>query len=605
MRPFLFIPPRKGVISSSATRPSAGARMGLWQLLVITWLLICTGNPLSAGPSSTEELYSGLRSEYQAAVSISDRQQKIDALRECARRLRQLTGKDTQGKIADRCLYLTAQCYHHLYDLTQNPDDFKLAVEYYRKLVEKHRSSSLADDAQYLLGILYMPDNPSQAYLEFKKVSIFFPRGDMNGKASEKLKELGNRLGCTSSGGASRKARISRPDVPPRSGAEGLPKCPGVAELRRVQHWSSEEYTRVVLYLSGEVPFEEQSTQGDPKQKRPARISVDLKNCVLGPRVGSRIHIKDVLLESIHAAQRDTTNVRISLEADTISKYRVFSLPDPFRVVIDIKGDKGRDDAPVIAASPGRDRGAEKSSLPSLARQLGLEVKRIVIDPGHGGKDKGAISPSGLYEKDIVLRIAKDLKNILERELKCEVVLTRSQDCFVPLEERTAVANVKKADLFISIHTNAHQDRNICGTETYFLNLSGDKESARVAAAENATSTKSISDLESLLHKIVLNTKVRESSQLANEVQRTIIKRLKEQRYEEVRDLGVKQAPFLVLLGAEMPGVLVETAFITNEREESRLRDKNFRASLARGIAEGIISYVQQIKGIARIGDRP
>jgi N-acetylmuramoyl-L-alanine amidase len=243
--------------------------------------------------------------------------------------------------------------------------------------------------------------------------------------------------------------------------------------------------------------------------------------------------------------------------------------------------------------------------MPSLARQLGLEVKRIVIDPGHGGKDKGAVGPSGVYEKTVTLALGLELKRVLESQLGCQVILTRTTDKFVPLEARAAMANASKADLFISIHTNAHPDPRYFGTETYFLDFSKDQESARVAAFENATSTKKISDLEKILHDLLMNTKIKESSQLAKMVQTYVIKKLRVGgQYEDVRDLGVKQAPFWVLLGAEMPCILVETAFITNPREESRLQDRDFRRFMAEGMASGIGAYIHQMKSVARLGDR-
>ena len=231
---------------------------------------------------------------------------------------------------------------------------------------------------------------------------------------------------------------------------------------------------------------------------------------------------------------------------------------------------------------------------PTLAQQLGLGVGRIVLDPGHGGKDAGAISFSGLREKDIVLKVAKTLKGVLERETGCQVLLTRTTDRFLSLEERTAFANAKKADVFISIHANASENRSVNGLETYFLNMASDPQAARLAALENASSHKRMSDLQSILKDLVLKSKTNESSRLAHDVQNRIVTRLRE-RYKDVRDLGVKQAPFLVLVGAEMPSILVETAFLSNEQEELRLADQTFQDTLSRGIAAGVASYIQQL----------
>ncbi|NLI82921.1 MAG: N-acetylmuramoyl-L-alanine amidase, partial [Deltaproteobacteria bacterium] len=197
---------------------------------------------------------------------------------------------------------------------------------------------------------------------------------------------------------------------------------------------------------------------------------------------------------------------------------------------------------------------------------------------------------------------AKILKRVLEEKTGCEVSLTRTRDTFLSLEERTAIANARKADLFISIHTNAHEDKTLRGIETYFLNLAKDKESARVAAFENATSAKKISDLEKILHDLMLNTKVNESRQLAKEVHKSIVKGLKAD-YSDIKDLGTKQAPFYVLLGAEMPSILIESSFITNELEAGRLKDRAYQESIAKAICGGVESYIQQMRTFAQVGD--
>jgi N-acetylmuramoyl-L-alanine amidase len=243
------------------------------------------------------------------------------------------------------------------------------------------------------------------------------------------------------------------------------------------------------------------------------------------------------------------------------------------------------------------------AALPSLARQFALGVKRIVIDPGHGGKDCGAMSCNHLAEKDITLAIARALKENLEKQIGCKVILTRTRDQFVTLEERTRIANEAKADLFISIHANAHVDTTQSGIETYYLNFAKDQESARVAALENRPSNKGMSDLKVLLTKLLAATKVNESAALARQVQRNIIAKLKA-KGDKVRDLGVKQAPFRVLLGAEMPSILIETAFITNRTDESRLKNGQFQQNLAKGITAGIESYIAEVKRVAKAGER-
>jgi N-acetylmuramoyl-L-alanine amidase len=222
-----------------------------------------------------------------------------------------------------------------------------------------------------------------------------------------------------------------------------------------------------------------------------------------------------------------------------------------------------------------------------------LAGRRIVIDPGHGGRDYGAPGYlKGVHEKNIVLAISRKLKKRIEDELGYEVILTRNDDRYLTLEERTAFANTQNADLFISIHTNSHRDRRAYGIETYFLNLATDNESIMVAATENATSEKNISDLQTILLDLMQNAKINESSRLATKVQKEIYGSLK-RKYSLIRNKGVKQAPFYVLLGAQMPAILVETSFISNARECKRLVSAAYQDRISRGIVDGIRDYIR------------
>jgi len=295
--------------------------------------------------------------------------------------------------------------------------------------------------------------------------------------------------------------------------------------------------------------------------------------------------------------------VRVVLDINSIRGYKTFHLHDPFRIVVDVRGRKRPDGQERITSKvesrPVR-KGIRKVKKPdktvSLARQLGLNVRRIVIDPGHGGKDPGCHLKGSIKEKDIVLSLAKILARKIKERLRCEVFLTRNRDVFLSLEQRTAFANMKKADLFISLHINAYKQKGVYGVETYFLNMATDKRAVMVAARENATSEKNISDLQSILNDLMLNTKISESSKLAYEVQKGMLIRVKK-RYTKVKSLGVKQAPFYVLIGADMPAILVETGFITNPMERKRLLSKRYQGYLADGMVGGIDSY---IKGIGK-----
>ncbi|MBL8173848.1 MAG: N-acetylmuramoyl-L-alanine amidase [Bryobacterales bacterium] len=235
----------------------------------------------------------------------------------------------------------------------------------------------------------------------------------------------------------------------------------------------------------------------------------------------------------------------------------------------------------------------------SLTRVLGLKVRRIVIDPGHGGHDHGTTGPGGLVEKELTLDIAKRLAGLVEESMGSEAILTRDQDRFVELEDRAAVANHKKADLFISIHANSSPIRTAAGAETYMLSFTASKSAMEVAARENAASERSISELKELLQKIALKDKLDESRELAAKVQNSLVQltsnSLPPQGKGTRRDRGIKRAPFVVLIGAQMPAILTEIGFVTNSKEEALLKKPEYRQKIAESILKGLQNYAETL----------
>jgi N-acetylmuramoyl-L-alanine amidase len=389
--------------------------------------------------------------------------------------------------------------------------------------------------------------------------------------------------------------------VKPGEGEEGL------AVVQDLRHWSNPNYTRVVVYVDRETDFAHRLLKKDPAIEKPPRLYVDLSNSTLGGGKQKTIPINDDLLSDARAARYTLDSVRVVVDIKSFETYKVFSLRDPFRIVIDVWGrngtgaiasDPGEDDAPPPTGSAVER--SRKVPRGALARQLALGVRRIVVDPGHGGKDFGAPGfIPGVHEKDVVLEIAKRVARKIREDMNLEAILTRSDDRYLTLEERTAFANTRGADLFVSIHTNASRDPRAYGTETYFLNLATDDESIRVAAMENATSTKNISDLHSILNDLLKNAKINESSRMAEVVQSALIKNLNRRGYDRVKDKGVKQAPFYVLLGARMPSILVETAFISNREECRLLTTASYQEHLAEAIVQGLRSYIREINPTA------
>jgi N-acetylmuramoyl-L-alanine amidase len=233
----------------------------------------------------------------------------------------------------------------------------------------------------------------------------------------------------------------------------------------------------------------------------------------------------------------------------------------------------------------------------SLIRALGLKIGKIVIDPGHGGHDTGTIGPNGLEEKNLVLEVSRRLGKLLETRLGAEVVYTRKDDTFIPLETRTAVANQARADLFVSIHANSSRDPAARGVETYYLNFTSSPEALEVAARENAVSEKSIYELQDLVKKIALKEKIEDSREFAWDVQQSLHSGLA-LKSPAIRDRGVKKAPFIVLIGANMPSILAEISFVSNPADEHRLATSEYRQRIAESLYRGIAKYVNGLSGV-------
>ncbi len=353
------------------------------------------------------------------------------------------------------------------------------------------------------------------------------------------------------------------------------------AIVKNIRYWSSPDYTRVVIDLTNSVEFFRN------RLSNPDRIYFDLKNTSIEKEIKTILTVGDGVLKKVRASQFDNETVRVVLDIEEISDFKTFMIDDPVRLVVDLHGKTKDTDKPATT----------------------ITRRRIVIDPGHGGHDPGAVGPNNLYEKDVVLDIALKLKKILAEDPLNEVFLTREKDVFIPLEERTAIANRKSADLFVSVHANASVTRRARGIETYLLNWTDDEEAIKVAARENKISLKKMKALnrqmdivEVIKSDLSRSHKRDESVNLANYVQRSLITNL-EVNYGHVLNLGVKQALFYVLFGAKMPSVLVEVSFISNPEEERLLSRGAYREDIARAIADGLNSYMSSAPVIQRFAE--
>lgn len=547
----------------------------------------------------------------------------------CVADFRRIYQEEPTGGFAPGSLFTIAKLSYRMYMHFGRQEDLDQSIAHYDKVWRTFPENSLADDALFWSAEIHLKDrqNPEEAARLYATQVQRFPDGDKFSQARSRLRKIDAKYDT---------------GLPDR--LTGPQQHEELVRVLPVKYWSSDDYARIVISSSAAVSYE--SSLAAMQEGRPRRLQIDFCQSSIAPKGTVPVTIEDGLLQGIQSIQLDPATVRVNLDVEAVSTYKIFSLNDPFRVIVDIHGPQkiitasktlpvleperiaAREKDPVPALAPqgkkttrnsrqetaaadgdgegiilqGRGKKipgtivASGKNIPaaaglSLAQQLGLGVRRIVIDPGHGGKDPGAMA-HGLKEKDIVLQVARKAAEKLKSRYAYDVVLTRDDDRTLALEERTAIANTSKADLFISIHVNAHPRKTTRGIETFFLNLATNTEAMRVAARENATSTHNISDLQDILTDLMQNSKIQESSILAQYVQNSLVSGLLAGSFQ-TRDLGVKQAPFYVLIGAEMPSILAEISFISNPEDAAQLRREEYLDAIAGRIAAGVAGYVE------------
>ena len=541
----------------------------------------------------------------------------------------------------------------------------RVLVRSYEAIVEKYPRSGYSDNALWQAGQLALlafdrfgHDVDRRTALRLlKQLTEQYPTSTMVARADAVLREA-RRLPLSTDGrpGIRDTQRLPTPPLRAPENASlttGTSGTSGSAVLiRDIRRSTLPEGTRITIEMDGEASYHAE------RLNRPRRVFFDLKGTRTIPELqDATLKFSDAVIPEVRLGRHPQNITRVVFDMDGAEAYSVFTLYNPFRLVIDFKSAVPSGPAPLqplgvpassygVAASDtpavplvatlppptqprntdGTRGGPPLGSAPpsavapgivsptpippavpsanaggkfSLARQLGLGVSRIVIDAGHGGHDPGALG-NGVTESEIVLDVALRLKRLLQKQSSVEVVLTRETDVFVPLEERTAIANREGADLFLSIHANASGNSKAHGVETYFLNFATDRDAEAVAARENSASGRAMHSLPDILRVIALNNKIDESRDLAEMVQRSMVRTLST-RNKELKDLGVKQAPFVVLIGAAMPSVLAEISFVTHRQEGLLLKTGAYRQQIAEALLDAVVRYQQSLKKIRSV----
>ncbi len=653
-----------------------GSQTGYRWVLILAALAACAA-PASATVSPThrqravaafgeaQQLRATLEAEPEGKRHKEEYKKVIDAYYQVYRL------NPTYSK-SPEALAAVAELYREMGQVFASDSYFLEAIKSYRLLMDQYPRNRIVRGALFTIGEIYRQDmeDPEQARKTFQEYIVMYPKTDKADEAREILKQF------------DQKVAVETPVPPPPATPAPVQMvseepASGPRQLTAIRHWVGPNYLRIVIEVDGEVKFE------SVRLSSPDRIVVDLQTARLSPELGGRTFpMEDGFLRQIRVAQFSPEVARVVLDVEKIEAYSIFSLPNPFRLVIDVQGTPPRQFArtqnppppakpevhksekapapvtanpspkasaettvkvpPAPALKPGSETsttvgqeetasvkppaasnpkpskstteaaevtpaiqpgGPTEAGSRTLTRALGLKIGRIVIDPGHGGHDTGTIGPTGLEEKDVVLDVGLKLRKLLEENTGFEVVMTRSDDTFIPLVERTAIANEKSADLFISIHANASPDMTARGIETYYLNFTSNPDALEVAARENASSQEAVHQLQDLIKKIAMTEKIEESQDFARQVQREVYTHVTKVSGAQ-RDRGTKKAPFVVLIGANMPSVLAEISFLSNPRDERLLKKSDYREKIAYALYQGILDYAKnlgEVKPVQRV----
>jgi N-acetylmuramoyl-L-alanine amidase len=533
--------------------------------------------------------------------------------------------------------------------------DFRAAVKDYEAIVRRYPASAYSDNALWqganvaLLAFqrFGQPADQKTAVRLLTQLREQYPASSLIARIDETLRQPAAAPPAVASAPAAA-AEVETAPPPP---ADGSPAeqgaAPGIAAIRDIKRTSLPDGVRISIELDNESVYHAE------RLENPRRVFFDLRGTRAVPALqDATLKFPDSIVREIRLGRHPKNITRIVMDMEGAESYSVFSLYNPFRLVIDFKsatagtaGTVAPAAAPVeppakpepvvlvpslptpppspaatiASRGPGLESDAavvlSRPSAPlpppavpaansdgkfSLARQLGLGISRIVIDPGHGGHDPGA-QANGVNEAELVLDVAQRLSRLVRKQTSIDVVMTRDADVFIPLEERTAIANRADADLFLSIHANASRNLTARGIETYFLNFASNPGAEAVAARENSGSGRTMHNLPDIVRAIALNNKLNESRDFAEMVQHAMTSKLAA-RGRAVKDLGVKHAPFVVLIGAIMPSVLAEISFVTNRQEGQWLKTAAYRQQIAEALLDAVLQYQQSLKKLKSSG---
>lgn len=375
------------------------------------------------------------------------------------------------------------------------------------------------------------------------------------------------------------------------TGLLGTARPKGLGDVKDVRTWSYPDYTRVVVEVTRPLDLTEEAVvrlPADSRAERPERLYVDVPGVWVGTRYVKGLKVGDGLLQGIRIGQNTLEASRLVIDLERYGHHRMFTLSSPDRLVIDVYGKRRQEQGPSRSADT-----QQKSTGTGRLSMVSRSVRTVVLDPGHGGKDPGAIGIGGVREKDVNLRLSRMLAAEL-RARSFNVVMTRQDDRFIDLEGRTVIAESSDGDVFVSVHSNASHNKRLRGIEIYYLDAGHARHNLDVAARENGVARGDLDTLQRTLSRLRVAEASQHSRKLAENVHKDLRKGLAKS-YAGMPDLGIKQGPFYVLFMSSMPSILIETGFLTNRTDAGLLRSEKYLETVAAQIAAGIGQYRNRI----------
>lgn len=556
-----------------------------------------------------DEVYEYAREKYLALVSNPERMEWRESWEDVIDAFLVVVLDHPKSEQADDALYMAGILYRDLYNKSKTPRDLKLSLEAFVNLADNYPTSTLADDGLLLAGDVYlhMLDDGESAYCLYARLVQEHPDGDMVRDARERIAGLDEAFVVSDcmdddSSETAEEALPAPREIETSSALTDESPAPDGPVICGLRYHTGPEYTRLVLDLDQEGTCSYGMLSPDESAGLSDRLFLDIPGATWPGVDSDPTIINDDRVERVRIGAGDDGAFRLVLDLTGPKVCSVFTLSGPDRIVVDVFSEEesiasvSYEEAADTLESTDDDTPVEDVAIPSPERDdiVPVDIGVVVLDPGHGGKDPGAVGPSGYYEKTANLKVANYLKEYLEDRLGVTVIMTRTDDTYLSLKERTAIANEHDADLFISLHNNANKSSSPYGISTYYLSITSDEKALGVAARENFTTVEKLSELDIILTDLMVSAKRNESSLLGTFVQDGMVNETSSS-YSQINDMGVLPGPFWVLVGAQMPSILIEGSFISNPREEKRLQDEEYLKALADGICDGVEKYITEI----------